>query len=84
MLAGIVVVLVSGTRTGGWNAVDDVDQVSVPAGVVVAAVGHEDGVAGELKLEGFVLGTFPDSVRERQLRKRMVLGGNSVSPHPFR
>ncbi|WP_257300623.1 hypothetical protein [Haloarchaeobius sp. FL176] len=52
----------------GRNAVADADQVSVLTRVVVAAVGHEDGVAGELELEGLVLGSFPDSVRERQLR----------------
>ncbi|WP_256301792.1 hypothetical protein [Haloarchaeobius salinus] len=66
MLAGVVVVLVSRARAGGWDAVDDTDQVSVLARIAVAAVGHEDGVAGELELEGFVLGAFTDSVRERQ------------------
>ena len=73
VLAGIIVVLVSGARTVGWNAVDDADQVSVLARVVVAAVGHEDGVAGELELEGFVLGTFADTIRERQSREGMIL-----------
>ncbi len=68
MLTGVVVVFVSGARTVGRNAVADADQVSVLTRVVVAAVGHEDGVAGELELEGLVLGSFPDSVRERQLR----------------
>jgi len=67
MLAGVVVVLVSGAGTVGRNAVDDADQVSMLARVVVAAVGYEDGVAGELEFEGFVLGAFSDSIRERQL-----------------
>ena len=39
MLAGIVVVLVSGTRTGGWNAVDDVDH-----GALLDALKSLDGV----------------------------------------
>ena len=66
MLAGVVVVLVSGARTVVGNAVDDTYQVSMLARVVVAAVGHEDGVFGELELEGLVLGSFADSIRERQ------------------
>ncbi|MFD1648004.1 hypothetical protein [Haloarchaeobius litoreus] len=67
MLARVVVVLVGGTRTVDRNSVDDTNQISMLARVIVAAVGHEDGVAGELELEGLVLGTLTDSVRERQL-----------------
>jgi len=66
MLAGVIVVLVGGARTGGWHAVDDTNQVSMLARVVVAAVGHDDGIAGELELEGLVLSAFPDTIRERQ------------------
>ncbi|WP_440992402.1 hypothetical protein [Haloarchaeobius baliensis] len=68
MLTGLLVVLVSRARTVGRNAVDGADQVPMLVRVVVAAVGHKDSVAGELELEGFVLGAFADSVRERQLR----------------
>ncbi|MFC4407838.1 hypothetical protein [Haloarchaeobius iranensis] len=66
MLASVVVVFVSRACTVGGNAVDDPDQVSMLILVVVTAVGHKDSVAGELELEGLVLGTFADSVRERQ------------------